>query len=338
MNNKKGSKNMKKMPKPIDYGKHSSSLIGAIMMNDKDHDPDFDNREGLRTVMGYNLPSWQRGEVWSDEQKVKFIESAWMGLGLGTYTVNVPPFDEDVPHRLDNLLIDGQQRISAIRDYLNDELVVFGARWSEVDIPDQRRFKQTKFACYQTESTDEAYLRNYYDLMNFGGTAHRPEEAASFDAEKLADEIIDGVKSVVREQGPDGDYYYDARMAEPDVNSPGPEIGHVPDWATSKEHRAVVSQIYKNMVYDAMRKIPALEGITPEPEYPFPAWIKPEPDRTVRIIGGKGSDGMKYLVNAKEEIVHKVNELGQIEESYDLHSVDPEENDHHLGFSFGKEP
>jgi hypothetical protein len=34
------------------------------------------------------------------------------------------------------------------------------------------------FHCYLTDSTDEDYLRSYYNLMNFGGIAHKPGEEA----------------------------------------------------------------------------------------------------------------------------------------------------------------
>lgn len=32
-----------------------------------------------RRVLGYKLPAWQRPEVWTVEQCVRFIESVWMG-------------------------------------------------------------------------------------------------------------------------------------------------------------------------------------------------------------------------------------------------------------------
>jgi uncharacterized protein with ParB-like and HNH nuclease domain len=41
-----------------------------------------------RRVMGYKLPIWQRQEKWSDAQCSRFVESIWMGVGLGTFMVN----------------------------------------------------------------------------------------------------------------------------------------------------------------------------------------------------------------------------------------------------------
>jgi hypothetical protein len=128
-----------------------------------------------RIVMGFCLPTWQRGFVWSEAQKIAFIESAWRGLNLGTYTYNIAP----IGHPLDNLLIDGQQRMRAIECYLMDQFPVFGYHWSETTVVDKRMWSMTTvFASYRTDTTDEDYLRNYYNITNFGGTAHTEQERA----------------------------------------------------------------------------------------------------------------------------------------------------------------
>ena len=161
------------MPEPVNLGQHMSSTTGLSIFNwrDKDHLNPF----GYREVMGYLLPPWQRGLVWTQHQKVKLIESLWLGLNIGTYTFNRAPHGS----KFDNLLIDGQQRLWALQCYLSDEFPVFGYRWSEVTEVDRRGFECSRhFHCYITNSEDEDYLRSYYNMMNFGGTAHHEEERA----------------------------------------------------------------------------------------------------------------------------------------------------------------
>ena len=103
------------------------------------------------------------------------IESAWRGLSIGTYTFN----RADMGHRFDDLLIDGQQRMNAIQNYLDDRFKVFGFLWSEVTDVDRRMWEMSvHFNSYITETTDEQYLRDYYNLTNFGGTAHKESERA----------------------------------------------------------------------------------------------------------------------------------------------------------------
>ncbi len=130
---------------------------------------------GGRSVMGYNLPSWQRPFVWTEEQSIKLIESIWLGLNIGTYTFNRSHSSPEY----DNLLIDGQQRLKAIQDYLSDGFKVFGYYYSELDRAEQRDFASRHFHCHITNSTDDDYLRGYYDMMNFGGTAHDETQRAS---------------------------------------------------------------------------------------------------------------------------------------------------------------
>ena len=161
------------MPDPIRLGQHMSSTVGGPISNWKEKDNP--NNFGYPEVMWYFLPPWQRGLVWTQSQKVKLIESLWLGLNIGTYTVNRVEFGT----RLDNLLIDGQQRMWSLQCYLSDKFPVFGYLWSEITPADRRGFEISRhFHCYITNSNDEDYLRSYYNTMNFGGSAHKEDERA----------------------------------------------------------------------------------------------------------------------------------------------------------------
>src|SRR5690349_10331461 len=106
----------RRMPDRLNLGKHYASVMAQPMMQLREwrERPGVVNPHGLRTVMGYCLPTWQRGLVWSRAQQIAFIESAWRGLSLGTYTYN-----QAYGSPLDNLLIDGQQRMHAIQCYID---------------------------------------------------------------------------------------------------------------------------------------------------------------------------------------------------------------------------
>lgn len=161
------------MPPTLNLGQHMASATGTAIFNwrDKDHA----NPHGYREVMGYFLPSWQRGLVWTEAQNIKLMESLWLGLNIGTYTFNRAALGS----KFDNLLIDGQQRLWALQRYLSDEFAVFGYRWSEIGDAERRSFEFGRhFHCYITTTEDEAYLRDYYNMMNFGGVAHKESERA----------------------------------------------------------------------------------------------------------------------------------------------------------------
>jgi len=175
------SEPMRRMPDRVNLGKQFATSMAHCMGVRRDFvENRYRDRRAHRAVMGFYLPEWQRGLVWTERQKVSFIESAWKGVYLGTYTYN----QADIGSPYDHLLIDGQQRMNAIECYLDDHFPVFGWRWSEVTDADRRAWiMSTTFGSYMTETEDEAFLRSYYDLMNFGGTAHRENERAMPDAQ-----------------------------------------------------------------------------------------------------------------------------------------------------------
>lgn len=159
------------MPAKLELGQHMASCIGQAIF-------EWESGKyltGGRHVMGYNLPTWQRPFVWNRQQSIRLIESIWLGLNIGTYTFN----RSHTNPMFDNLLIDGQQRLVSIQEYLSGELEVFGYRWTSLERAEQRSFESRHFHCFITNSTDEAYLRGYYDLMNFGGAAHDESQRAT---------------------------------------------------------------------------------------------------------------------------------------------------------------
>jgi hypothetical protein len=142
-----------------------------------------------RLLLNLVLPPWQRPEVWSLEQKVRFVEGIFLGFGTGYYVVNgadwetVAGVTTSMP--MSGWLLDGQQRISAIRDFIAGEFVVFGdVRYPDMPIADRRkRFDNQAFPCIMLEYTaDETKLLEMYRRLNFGGTAHSAKDRELIDS------------------------------------------------------------------------------------------------------------------------------------------------------------
>lgn len=168
----KGLKLPVNLPKKYDFGSHMECALDHAIHSYED--PRFET-VAERTVMGFNLPKWQRGLVWTEDQSISLIENIWRGVPIGTYTYNL--LIGGGP--LDGLLIDGQQRLWAIQQYVEDVFPVFGGFYSDLSKIQKRRFGiGSKFPCYITKSKDEKYLKEYYNLMNFGGVKHDESERA----------------------------------------------------------------------------------------------------------------------------------------------------------------
>lgn len=138
-----------------------------------------------RRLLGLVLPPWQRGEVWSPEQKRKFVEGIFLGLGCGFYVTNGLEWDQSGNSSpMSGWLIDGQQRISALRDFINGNLVVFeDVSFPDLSRPERLRFLRTPFPCFELHySADERLLAELYNRLNFGGTPHAEQDRVDLQA------------------------------------------------------------------------------------------------------------------------------------------------------------
>ncbi|MCG7374287.1 DUF262 domain-containing protein [Pseudomonas luteola] len=132
-----------------------------------------------RRLLCFTLPAWQRPEVWNYAQKQRFIEGIFLGLGCGYLVANGRDWCSDgSPMPMSGWLIDGQQRVSSIRDFINGDLEIFnGIRFADLDEPTRtRRFWRVPFPHFELDYVDdERILQELYDRLNFGGTPHLPE-------------------------------------------------------------------------------------------------------------------------------------------------------------------
>ncbi|HGY5997697.1 TPA: hypothetical protein ACNV5A_004343, partial [Aeromonas hydrophila] len=66
------------IPAPLLSGTRRDYAIGHLISSTTAGD---DNN--LRSIFGFPLPAWQRAEVWTEKQKVRFVEGIFLGLGTG---------------------------------------------------------------------------------------------------------------------------------------------------------------------------------------------------------------------------------------------------------------
>lgn len=167
-----------------------SELLGTFEEFTAAQKPGHEYPWADRFVMGLPLAPWQRDSVWTQEQQIRFIESIWSGVDIGSYLVNAAyEYVKDgsgklVTVALSDILLDGQQRLTALQAYLTGEIAVPDTTgtprfWVELPRTERRRFAQTKFARAEVSSYDEKLLRKAYDMRSFGGTPHLESERAS---------------------------------------------------------------------------------------------------------------------------------------------------------------
>lgn len=171
------------IPEPLLSGSVRQYTMGHLArIREGDNEP-----EG-RTLLNLTLPTWQRSEVWDIRKKRRFIEGIYLGFDPGIYVVNGEEFEKGgKPRPFSGWLLDGQQRLTALRDYLQGELVIFDkVAFPELSLPDRRKFLNRPFSCRELDyCDDEDILLEIYDRLNYGGVTHEiSAETAEFQAWK----------------------------------------------------------------------------------------------------------------------------------------------------------
>lgn len=161
-----------KMPRPWFRASSHNFGMGMILHVDGALGREGPLLPGERRLGWLVLPPFQRPAVWTVAQQIRFIESAWSGLPLGSLVYNRTPNNEG---QQDGWLLDGQQRINAVLNYTRDAFQVAGSYYGDLTATDHRHFSLIPFSALETHLTDTAAIEEVYDRLAYGGTPHEPK-------------------------------------------------------------------------------------------------------------------------------------------------------------------
>jgi hypothetical protein len=156
------------MPAPI-WRAQSRAYPIYMLLNNGSRANQRPLEPGERRLGWFILPPFQRAAVWTEAQRVRFIESIWLDLPISVYAF----CRCDHESQTDTWLIDGQQRIGAVLAYAAGEFSVRGYRYGDLPIRDIRRFENKVFPAIELDETDPAVLADIYDRLAYGGTPHQ---------------------------------------------------------------------------------------------------------------------------------------------------------------------
>ena len=127
------------------------------------------------------FPEFQRGSVWSQEQKEQLVLSMLNGLPIGAFYLNEWwSDDEEKRAKIDHVLFDGQQRFIAILEFLTGHFPITfeGKEYYVTDLSFQEWLNIKRYPISIVHSYIEEWndLIDFYVLINKGGTAHTLEE------------------------------------------------------------------------------------------------------------------------------------------------------------------
>lgn len=133
--------------------------------------------EGYNSDYGLDLnPDFQRVHVWTLNQQIKFVEFILRGGKTGnTLLFNKAGFPDHGKERGGPMvLVDGKQRLNAVRLFLRDLVPAFGNKFS--DYEDKLSFIDHSFRVNVNNLATRKEVLKWYLDFNSGGTVHTTEE------------------------------------------------------------------------------------------------------------------------------------------------------------------
>lgn len=142
----------------------------------------FAGDEFLREQLNVN-PPYQRGLVWGVTRKRGLVKSLLMGIPVPSIVINdrsirFEGWDAETDPFY--VVVDGKQRITAIRDFVDGKFAVPGhwfdvdadeVRFTELGQPDRLHFMHRPVAVSEAKLATLDEEREMFDLINFGGVA-----------------------------------------------------------------------------------------------------------------------------------------------------------------------
>ena len=148
----------------------------------------IDNQDCLNLELN---PDFQRGHVWDNVQRTKYVEHVLKGGNSGVDVFfNCPSWqNRHTTDYTDMVCVDGLQRITAIRKYMNNEIPVFGH--SRVGMVGPLPLC-ARLSVYVNDLQTKAEVLKWYLDLNSGGVVHTEGELNRVRA--MLEEETDGNK------------------------------------------------------------------------------------------------------------------------------------------------
>lgn len=174
ISNSKKPISIEEIPKFISWGNYYVDIEWSYLVNKVEKDQE---------EWGLDLePDFQRGHVWSEEQRIKYIEFCLRG-GRGSRDIlfNDPTINRaaETERDIGYVLVDGLQRLTSIMRFMKGELGVFGG-YTIKDFKERARLvtrnQWVKF--YINDLQTRAEVLQWYLDLNQGGVIHTDQELA----------------------------------------------------------------------------------------------------------------------------------------------------------------
>lgn len=122
-------------------------------------------------------PDFQRAHVWDEEKQVNYVEYRLRnGMSAREIYWNCPNYQNPSRNKdtVIMVLVDGKQRLEAVRKFMRGELKVFGHYFHEFE--DKPDYLSASFRMCVNDLETRAEVLQWYLDLNDGGVAHTKDE------------------------------------------------------------------------------------------------------------------------------------------------------------------
>ena len=117
-------------------------------------------------------PDYQRGNVWSSDDKTLLIDSIFKNIDIGKFTIIKRPFKEnDQSYEI----LDGKQRIITLIEFFEDRFTYKGLKFSELHWRDQNHFEHYNISYSEASHLSHEQKYRYFLNLNVTGKPIDPE-------------------------------------------------------------------------------------------------------------------------------------------------------------------
>jgi len=139
---------------------------------------------------GVNMnPDYQRDLVWELKDKVKLIDSIFHNVDIGKFVFRSLEYKESYEKNEKGYtyeIIDGKQRLTAIKEFYEDRFKYKGRTFSELNLRDKAHFDTYSISCAEVKGATDQQIYKLFVRLNTGGKA-------------VSEEQINKVKNLIKE-------------------------------------------------------------------------------------------------------------------------------------------